>query len=85
MNQIPTEAQIAEVIAALPKEAAYIVRALASQRDRMKDALIIVYEWKLPDTGRFWTASEEPMSYAACFGSNGERDYMREVAEKALQ
>jgi hypothetical protein len=24
------------------------------------------------------------MSYSACFGSNGERDYMRSVAREAL-
>ena len=72
MMQIPTEAQIAEIIAALPAEAAYIIRALASQRDRMKDALIVVAKWELPDTGLKWDESVE-------------RDYMRAIADKALQ
>lgn len=85
MMQIPTEAQIAEIIAALPAEAAYIIRALASQRDRMKDALIVVAKWELPDTGLKWDESGEPVSDGACYGSNVERDYMRAIAYKALQ
>lgn len=27
----------------------------------------------------------KPLSYGACYGSNGERDYMREIASKALK
>lgn len=42
-----------------------------------------IADWSLPDTGRTWE-SGEPMSYGACYGSNGERDYMKDVAAFAL-
>lgn len=51
-------------------------------------ALEKIERWfgEFPETNRFWDEpkNKEPMSYAACFGSNGERDYMREVARNAL-
>ncbi len=36
-----------------------------------------------PDTGERWP-NGQPMSYGACYGSNGERDYMRSIARDAL-
>src|SRR5687768_13749899 len=49
-------------------------------------ALKIIAEWKLPETGQFWDDDKErPMSYGACYGSNGERDYMKMIATKALK
>lgn len=51
------------------------------------DALEKIERWhgEFPDTGKFWDdETGRPMSYAACFGSNGERDFMREIAREAL-
>lgn len=60
----------------------------AAMRDaaRYREALLTIVEWKFPPTGRFWDEPKntDPMSYGACFGSNGERDYMREVARAAI-
>lgn len=48
-------------------------------------ALQRIARWtgEFPDTGQFWDDGS-PMSYSAAFGSNGERDYMRQVALDAL-
>lgn len=56
-----------------------------SKTDLYRRALERVAKWfgEFPDTGRTWDDGE-PMSYSACFGSNGERDYMRQVAIDAL-
>ena len=54
----------------------------------MHAALRRIQTWfgMFPATGQFWDKDrKDPMSYAACYGSNGERDYMREVAREALE
>lgn len=49
------------------------------------EALEQIERWDgFPSTGKTWEGSGEPVSYGAAFGSNGERDFMREVARKAL-
>lgn len=49
------------------------------------EALQKVMEWKMPVTGQFWDKDgKEPMSYAAAFGSNGERDYIKSIANDAI-
>lgn len=68
--------------------------ALAKSREegeRLREALRRIERWsgEFPETGQFWpnvdgTISDRPMSYGACYGSNGERDYMRSVARRAL-
>ena len=54
----------------------------------MRTALMRIKIWhgEFPETGRFWDEpnNTKPMSYSACFGSNGERDYMREIASEAI-
>lgn len=58
---------------------------LKAKCDRYEPALKIVQQWQLPSTGQFWDDDKtKPMSYAACYGSNGERDFMRNVANEAL-
>lgn len=51
----------------------------------LSSALRDVADWvgKFPETGKLWPDGS-PMSYGACFGSNGERDFMRSKAEQAL-
>ena len=61
--------------------------ALRAERDRLRDALQRIARWhgEFPETGRYWDEKRtNPMSYSAVFGSNGERDYMRNVASDAL-
>ena len=51
----------------------------------LRRALERIARWhgEFPATGQRWE-SGEPMSYSAAYGSNGERDYMRQVALDAL-
>ena len=54
---------------------------------RLEAALRRIEKWfgEFPETGRFWDDDQsQPMRYMACFGSNGERDYMRDIARVAL-
>lgn len=72
-------------------EAVQIVRSaveIDQENKRLRAALERIAKWEgeFPETGRFWDEPKnmQPMSYAACYGSNGERDYMRQVAQDAL-
>lgn len=57
--------------------------ALRAEAERLREALEKVERWQFPPTGKFWE-SGTPVSYGAAYGSNGERDYMRNVARAAL-
>jgi hypothetical protein len=61
---------------------------LEQENKALRSALERIVKWKgeFPETGRFWDEPKNtnPMSYAACYGSDGERDYMRKVARDAL-
>lgn len=61
---------------------------MGAERDRrLEGALRRIAKWfgEFPETGRFFDKEKtDPMSYAACWGSNGERDFMRKVAQDAL-
>lgn len=52
---------------------------------RLEGALKRIAKWhgEFPPSHRAWDDGS-PMSYSAAFGSNGERDYMREIARTAL-
>ena len=51
----------------------------------LMEALEQIQRWDgFPVTRKTWPKSGEPMSYGACYGSNGERDFMRGVANAAL-
>jgi len=57
----------------------------ANAVDGLVEALEQVERWNgFPGTGKKWPESDEYMSYSACYGSNGERDFMRQLAAKAL-
>lgn len=62
------------------------VAAQSERIERMEGALRRIEKWfgEFPDTGQKWPVSGEPVSYGACYGSNGERDFMRGVARSAL-
>lgn len=56
----------------------------ASGAAALREALEKIVAWgPFPATGRRWENGIE-MSYGAAFGSNGERDYMRQIARAAL-
>jgi len=55
---------------------------------RMANALRRIAKWfgEFPETGEFYDNDKtRPVSFAANYGSNGERDFMRELARKALE
>ena len=55
--------------------------------EKLQAALSQVAAWEgFPETGLFWDSPENtrPMSYSAAYGSNGERDFMRQIAREAL-
>jgi hypothetical protein len=60
-----------------------------SEREkRLESALVRIEKWfgEFPATNQFWDETKErPMSYASCYGSNGEREFMRDIARKALE
>ncbi|RYE43926.1 MAG: hypothetical protein EOP24_26105 [Hyphomicrobiales bacterium] len=50
-----------------------------------REALQIVAEWRLPETGLFWDIEKtRPMSYESVHGSMGAREYMQRIARDAL-
>lgn len=66
----------------------YAASLLIEAQERIKSleiALQVVAKWSFPETGKFWDDDKtQPMSFGACYGSNGERDYMRSIANEAL-
>lgn len=70
-------------------EAVSKIAVLVEENETMRQALQRIERWhgEFPETGRYWDEpnNAEPMSYIACFGSNGERDYMRLIASNALK
>ena len=58
---------------------------LKAQNAQLIQALEKIKRWEMPETGKFWDKEKtEPMSYAACYGSNGERDIVRFIASSAI-
>lgn len=58
---------------------------LTQENERFRAALAKIAKWfgEFPETGRTLDDGS-PMSFGVCNGSNGERDYMRQVARDAL-
>lgn len=48
-----------------------------------RKALKIIEKWGIPPTGKFHE-NGTPKSYDYCYGSNGEKDYIRSVASEAV-
>lgn len=68
-----------------------IIRAevtLKTNREiKLEKALEKIAKWfgEFPETGKFWEHTCNDPLYKTVFRSNGERDYMRNVAYKALE
>lgn len=60
--------------------------AVGPDATKMRSALEKIERWfgEFPATGKTWDDGST-MSYSACYGSNGERDYMRGIAKDALR
>ena len=65
------------IVESLPAEQAKRIR-------KLENALMDIMDWKLPVTGEFWP-SGNPVSYEAYHGSQGAKDYIREIARRALE
>lgn len=66
------------------------ILSLIARLEALEEALRSIEAWEMPDTGKFWTnqdgsTSDRPMSYAAAYGSNGERDHIKSIARAALE
>lgn len=50
------------------------------------ESLMKITQWDdFPKTNQFWVEEKtREISFGACWGSNGERDYMRQIALDAL-
>ncbi|WCD42733.1 hypothetical protein KQCUZIGB_CDS0013 [Pectobacterium phage Ymer] len=57
------------------------IQDLITENTRMADALMQIYKWDLPVVE---VAGGDVISYGSAYGSNGERDFMRQVAQDAL-
>lgn len=70
-----------ERISALSRQ----LTSVQAENRKMRTALERIERWhgEFPPTGKTWNDGS-PLSYSAAFGSNGESDYMREVARAAL-
>ena len=50
----------------------------------LESTLQIIVDWKdFPETNTYYNNGTQ-MSYRSCFGSDGERDYIRNIAKLAL-
>lgn len=64
-----------------------VIEQSGKREAALREALKRIEKWsgEFPETNRFWDEEKtRPMTYSAAFGSNGERDYMRDIARSAL-
>jgi hypothetical protein len=82
MQEAAAQLEAARAVGVLQEQ---IIMGHKREIARLRAALQRIARWhgELPESGRQWPDGQ-PMSYAAAFGSNGERDYMRQVALDAL-
>jgi hypothetical protein len=59
--------------------------ALETENAALRGALTKIEKWfgQFPETGQIHSDGS-PVSYSALYGSNGERDFMRQIARTAL-
>lgn len=56
------------------------IRALLAERDALREALTAIEQWEVP----FVESRGEAVSMGVAYGSNGVRDYFRDIARAAL-
>ena len=80
-----------ELLDKLTKQANEVFRIAVGWEKRATKAEVAlrrIEKWfgEFPETGEFWDQEKQrPKSYATCYGSNGERDFMRGIAREALK
>ena len=58
---------------------------MTTELNEVRQLLQQIADWKLPETGKYYDAEQQhPMSYEMCYGSNGAREYIRNLAQDAL-
>lgn len=82
VNPITPNITIHEVNKEESDENAKLIAAAPAMLETLKK----IANWKLPETGRFWDNEQlEPMSFETCYGSNGARDYIKDIANMAIK
>jgi len=51
----------------------------------LREYLEIIVQWKMPSSGEFTDNKTHEYSYGYCYGSNGERQYIQDAAQRALE
>jgi hypothetical protein len=79
-----------EISAGMPDPKTSEIQGLENRLDIAVEALRRIVVWEFPATGQYWpntdgSISDRPMSYGSLYGSNGERDFMRRLAQAALE
>lgn len=70
----------------LPVKSEDEMERLKAENEKMRKALEVIANWQLPPTGKVWdNDNAQPISFEAEYGSNGARDYMKQVATEALK
>ena len=73
------------LLLALEQVANEVAQEHLQKRRKMEVALRRIMNWELPKTDEFVDEEKTiPASYGFLYGSNGERDYMRNLAKTAL-
>lgn len=67
----------------MSKDTKDLIKSLLKEREELIEALEKIAKWEMPETGRTWDDGT-PMSYAALYGSNGERDHIKSIANELL-
>jgi uncharacterized protein YukJ len=77
---LQTEDQLVNLIDAMQ------LQPIETKTEELTQALQKIADWEMPESGSFWDDEKtRPMSYEAAYGSNGVRDYIKEIAKQALQ
>ena len=75
----------ASLLLALEQVANEVAQEHLQKRRKMEVALRRVADWELPKTDEFVDEEKTiPASYGYLYGSNGERNYIRQLAKNAL-
>ena len=58
---------------------------MTDKTNELKDAMQKIAKWEMPKTGKYWDDKKtQEMSYAACYGTQGEQLIIQDYAQNAL-
>ena len=55
-----------------------------AQQEQLRQGLLDIAAWKMPRTGKYHEQSGIEMSWAWCYGSQGEKQVIQEKARELL-